>query len=94
MKIYLVDSLQIINGNEIRSYVGCYSSKVKAAKVIREALKKTISEKAITRIFIAGHTYKSNYIPTVAEIVHSGYLRYEDMNSNEGCYSYSEFEVE
>ena len=43
MKVYLVDSLQIINGNEIRSYIGCYSSKVKAAKVIREALMKTIN---------------------------------------------------
>lgn len=94
MKVYLVDSLQIINGNEIRSYVGCYSSKVKAAKVIRDALMKTISEKAIKRIFNAGRTYESNYIPTVAEIVHSGYLRYEDVNGNEGCYSYSEFEVE
>lgn len=94
MKVYLVDSLQIINGNEIRSYVGCYSSKVKAAKVVREALMKTISEKAIKRIFNAGYTYKIGYIPTVAEIVHSGYLRYEDVNGNEGCYSYSEFEVE
>lgn len=94
MKVYLVDSLQIINGNEIRSYIGCYSSKVKAAHMIREALMKAISEKAIKHIFIAGHTYKSNYIPTVAEIVHSGYLRYEDVHGNEGCYSYSEFEVE
>lgn len=94
MKVYLVDSLQIINGNEIRSYVGCYSSKVKAAQMIREALTKAISEKAITRIFSAGYTYETGYIPTVAEIVHSGYLRYEDVNGNEGCYSYSEFEVE
>lgn len=94
MKVYLVDSLQIINGNEIRSYIGCYSSKVKASKVIREALIKTISEKATTRIFITGHTYKTGYIPTVAEIVHSGYLRYEDVHGNEGCYSYTEFEVE
>lgn len=94
MKVYLVDSLQIINGNETRSYIGCYSSKVKAAQMIREALMKAISEKAITRIFIAGYTYKIGYIPTVAEIVHSGYLRYEDVNGNEGCYSYSEFEVE
>lgn len=94
MKVYLVDSLQIINGNEIRSYIGCYSSKVKAAQMIHEALTKAISEKAITRIFIAGHTYENGYIPTVAEIVHSGYLRYEDVNGNEGCYSYSEFEVE
>ena len=90
MKVYLVDSLQIINDNEIQSYVGCYSSKVKAAKVIREVLMK----KAIIRVFVAGHTYENGYIPTVAEIVHSGYLRYEDVNSNEGCYSYSEFEVE
>ena len=37
--------------------------------------------------------YETGYIPTVAEIVHSGYLRYEDVHGNEGCYSYSEFEV-
>ncbi len=94
MKVYLVDSLQIINGNEIRSYVGCYSSKVKAAKVIREALMKAISEKAIKRIFIAGYTYELGYIPTVADIVHRGYLRYETVGGNKRCYSYSEFEVE
>lgn len=94
MKVYLVDSLQIINGNEIRSYVGCYSSKVKAAQMIRELIEIACDIINIKRLFIAGHTYKSNYIPTVAEIVHSGYLRYEDVNGNEGCYSYSEFEVE
>lgn len=54
MKVYLVDSLQIINGNEIRSYVGCYSSKVKAAQMIRELIEIACDIINIKRLFIAG----------------------------------------
>ena len=93
MKLYLVDSLQIINGNEIRSYHGCYKKKKKAAKMIRDLLSSDLQHFDILRIFTCVHIYGMR-IPEIKEIMEEGYIQYERFDKSTCIYNILEFEVE